>query len=87
MDCDNRVVRALGNPIAYGDLLLKVAQAASRGPRLQPALLGGVGMLEHRLTVLLAPTPLRHIQRFLLPALALGLLIVVLSMPHPVLGR
>ncbi len=87
MDCDNRVVRALGDPIAYGDLLLKVAQAASRGPRLQPALLGGVGMLEHRLTVLLAPTPLRHIQRFLLPALALGLLIVVLSMPHPVLGR
>jgi hypothetical protein len=87
MDCDNRVVSALGNPIAYGELLLKVAQAASRGPRLQPALLGGVGMLEHRLTVLLAPTPLRHVQRFLLPALAIGLLLVVLSMPHPVLGR
>lgn len=85
MDCDNRVVRSLGDPIAYGDLLLKVAQAANRGPRLQPALLGGVGMLEHRLTVLLAPTPLRHIQRFLLPALALVLLYVVLSMPHPVL--
>ncbi|MDQ6635123.1 MAG: M56 family metallopeptidase [Gemmatimonadota bacterium] len=86
MDCDNRVVSALGNPVAYGELLLKVAQAASRGPRLQPALLGGVGMLEHRLTVLLAPTPLRHVQRFLLPAMALGLLFVVLSMPHPVLG-
>jgi hypothetical protein len=87
MDCDNRVVRALGDPHAYGELLLKVAQAASRGPRLQPALLGGVGMLEHRLTRLLAPTPLRHVQRFLLPALALGLLFLVLSMPHPVLGR
>jgi hypothetical protein len=84
MDCDNRVVRALGDPTAYGELLLKVAQAASRGPRLQPALLG-VGMLEHRLTVLLAPTPLRHIQRFLLPAMALLLLFVVLFMPHPVL--
>ena len=86
MDCDNRVVAALGDATAYGTLLLTVAQASSRGPRLQPALLGGVGMLEHRLTMLLSPTPLRHIQRFLLPAMALGLLLVVLSMPHPVLG-
>jgi beta-lactamase regulating signal transducer with metallopeptidase domain len=86
MDCDNRVVAALGDAPAYGELLLKVAQAASRGPRLQPALLGGMGTLERRLTALLAPTPLRHIQRFVLPALALGLLFVVLSMPHPVLG-
>ena len=87
MDCDNRVVGALGDATAYGELLLKVAHAASRGPRLQPAFLGGVGTLERRLTALLAPTPLRHIQRFLLPSLALGLLFVVLSMPHPVLGR
>jgi len=86
MDCDNRVVTGLGDANAYGALLLKIAQATSRGPRLQPALLGGVGMLEHRLTVLLAPTPLRHVQRFLLPALALGLLFLVFSMPHPVLG-
>ncbi len=87
MDCDNRVVNGLGNATAYGELLVKVAQAASRGPRLQPALLGGVGTLERRLTILLAPTPLRHVQRFLLPAVALGLLLVVLKMPHPVLGR
>ena len=87
MDCDNRVVAGLGDATAYGELLLKVAQATSRGPRLQPALLGGVGMLERRLTVLLAPTPLRHVQRCLLPAVALGLLLVVLAMPHPVLGR
>jgi beta-lactamase regulating signal transducer with metallopeptidase domain len=86
MDCDNRVVAALGNATAYGELLLKVAQAASRGPRLQPALLG-VGMLERRLTVLLAPAPLRHVQRLLLPGAALGLLFVVLWMPHPVLER
>ncbi len=85
MDCDNRVVGALGNPRAYGELLFKIGQAASRGPRLQPALLG-VGMLERRLTVLLAPTPLKHVQRFLLPAAAFALLLLVLWMPHPVLG-
>jgi bla regulator protein blaR1 len=85
MDCDNRVVSRLGDAPAYGELLLKVAQASSRGPRLQPALLGGVGTLERRLTVLLAPTPLWHVQRFLLSAAALGLLAIVLLMPHPVL--
>ena len=42
-------------------------------------------MLERRLTTLLAPTPLRRVQRFLLPAAALALLFVVLTMPHPVL--
>jgi beta-lactamase regulating signal transducer with metallopeptidase domain len=86
MDCDRRVVATLGDPTAYGELLLKVAEAASRGPRLQPALLGGVGMLEHRLTVMLAPAPLRHLQRWLVPALVVALLFVVLAMPHPVLG-
>ena len=85
MDCDNRVVNRLGNATAYGELLLKIAQVSSRGPRLQPALLGGMGSLERRLTVLLAPAPLRNIQRFLLPAAVLGLLFVVLVMPHPVL--
>jgi len=87
MDCDNRVVNRLGDRTAYGELLLKVAQATSGGPRLQPAFLGGVGTLERRLTALLAPTPLRHVQRFLLPAAALGLLVVVLLLPHPVLGK
>ena len=85
MDCDNRVVNRLGDAPAYGALLLRVAQASSRGPRLQPALLGGMGSLEHRLTALLSPTPLRHFQRFLLPAAVLALLVVVLVMPHPVL--
>ena len=86
LDCDNRVVAALGDATAYGELLLKVAEAGSRGPRLQPAFLGGMGSLERRLTALLAPTPLRELQRFLLPVVALGLLYVVLVMPHPVLG-
>jgi hypothetical protein len=85
IDCDNRVVSGLGNATAYGELLLKVAQATSRGPRLQPALLGGMGSLERRLTALLAPTPLRYLQRLLLPAIAIGLLFIVLLMPHPVL--
>jgi beta-lactamase regulating signal transducer with metallopeptidase domain len=86
MDCDNRVVSALGNAPAYGELLFKVAQAASRGPRLQPALLG-VGMLEHRLTKLLAPTHLRQVQRMMLAVAAAALLVLVLSMPHPVPGH
>jgi len=85
MDCDNRVVASVGDATAYGELLLKVALAASHGPRLQPALLG-VGMLERRVTALLTPTPLRQVQRFLLPAVACVLLFVVLSLPHPVLG-
>ena len=85
MDCDNRVVSALGDANAYGELLFRVAQAASRGPRLQPAFLGA-GLLERRLTALVAPVPLRKVQRFLLPAVALGLLLLVLRMPHPVLG-
>jgi hypothetical protein len=66
-------------------LLFKVAQASSRGPRLQPAFLGA-GLLERRLTALLAPTPLRHVQRFLLPAVACVLLFIVLTLPHPVLS-
>ncbi|MGK2963442.1 MAG: M56 family metallopeptidase [Gemmatimonadaceae bacterium] len=86
MDCDKRVVSALGDPRAYGELLLKVALAANRGPRLQPAFLGA-GMLERRLIALVAPVPLRHIQRFLLPALACLMIFVLLSMPHPVLAR
>lgn len=86
MDCDNRVVSVLGNARAYGELLLRVAENSNRGPRLQPALLG-VGMLEKRLTVLLAPTTLRTVQKILFPVLAAALLLLVLSMPHPVLGH
>lgn len=86
MDCDNRVVAALGDANAYGTLLLKVAESGNRGPRLQPAFLG-MGTLERRLTALLAPTPLRQAQRVLLPLLALGALALVLSMPHPVVGH
>jgi hypothetical protein len=86
MDCDNRVVGALGDPHAYGRLLLRVAEAGSRGPRLQPAFLGA-GMLEQRLTRLVAPTQLRRIQRVLVPSLVVALLALVLWMPHPIPGH
>ena len=86
LDCDNRVVAALGDAPAYGELLLTVAQAASRAPRLQPAFLGGAGSLERRLTALVSPTPLRRAQKFLLPVLTLALLFIVVWMPHPILG-
>ena len=87
VDCDNRVVSALGDAPAYGELLFKVAQAGNHGPRLprlQPAFLGGAGMLERRLNMLLAPTQLRAAQRWLLPIAACVILFVVLSLPHPV---
>lgn len=86
VDCDNRVIAALGNPTAYGSLLLKIAEAASRGPRLQPAFLGGAGSLEKRITMLVGPTPLRQLQQFLIPIAVGVLLFFALSIRHPVVG-
>jgi bla regulator protein BlaR1 len=83
MDCDRRVVAALGAPADYGELLLSVASAANRGPRLQPALLGGVGMLEQRITALVAPASRGLAYRVGAPLLALALLAIVFSVPHP----
>jgi beta-lactamase regulating signal transducer with metallopeptidase domain len=83
MDCDRRVVATLGGPDTYGELLLTVAEAANRGPRLQPALLGGVGMLERRITALVAPVSRSLAVRLGAPLLALLLLAAVLSVPHP----
>ena len=87
MDCDRRVVAALGDAVGYGELLLDVAAAASRGPRLQPALLGGSGMLERRLTALVAAGERGVVSRFVAPVAALVLVAVVLSVPHPEMGR
>jgi bla regulator protein blaR1 len=86
MDCDQRVVSALGDPTAYGTLLLRVAEAASRGPRLQPALLGRVGMVEQRLTLLVSSVPRGRVMRVLTPLMACAILLAALSMPHPVLA-
>jgi bla regulator protein BlaR1 len=84
LDCDTRVVAALGDATAYGETLLAIAQAASPGPRLQPALLG-VGSLERRLVALVAPAPLRQYERWLAPALIAAILGVVLALPHPII--
>ena len=93
-DCDRRVVRALGDARAYGALLLRVAEAAGRGPHLapltrgvQPAFLGRAGMLERRLTALVRP-PTRgdheHVSRVVLPLVAGALLAALLALPHPI---
>ena len=86
LDCDNRVVAALGDAPAYGALLFRVAEASNRGPRLQPAFLGGAGMLETRLRKLVAPGARSWVQRLVLPAFALVLLAMVLTIPHPVVS-
>ncbi|HET9439027.1 MAG TPA: M56 family metallopeptidase [Longimicrobiales bacterium] len=86
MDCDNRVVSALGHPRRYGELLLRVAQTGSRGPRLQPGFIGGIGTLERRLRALVAPAALSRALRYLLLFTAIALLLAVLAVPHPVLG-
>jgi bla regulator protein blaR1 len=86
MDCDARVVAALGDADAYGELLLTVAAAASRGPALQPALLGA-GMLERRLVALVAPRERRVREWLLAGAAAVMLVAMVLSVPHPQLAR
>lgn len=86
LDCDHRVVNALGNADKYGELLLTIAEAATRGPRLQPGFVGGMGSLERRLTTLVAPPQISRFMRLALPAVAIALLIAVLSAPHPVTG-
>jgi bla regulator protein BlaR1 len=84
LDCDRRVVRTLGNAAAYGELLLRVAEASSRGPKLRPGLIGGTAMLERRLSWLVAPPYLSRVQRAVLPAIAIILLLLALLTPHPV---
>lgn len=84
LDCDRRVVKALGNAAAYGELLLKVAEASSRGPRLRPGLIGGTAMLERRLMRLVTPAYTSRVQRVVLPVVAVILLLLALLTPHPV---
>ena len=87
MDCDRRVVASLGDALGYGALLVDVAAAASHGPRLQPALLGGSGMLERRLTALVGAGRRGIVEWVVAPVLAITLVAIVLSVPHPELGR
>ena len=87
MDCDRRVVAALGDAVAYAELLVNVAEASSRGPRLQPALLGGTGMLERRLTALLDAGRRGLLEWLVAPLAAVALVAVALSVPHPEMRR
>ncbi|HEV7991569.1 MAG TPA: M56 family metallopeptidase [Gemmatimonadaceae bacterium] len=87
MDCDTRVVAALGDPQSYGSMLLTVAQASGGPSRLQPGLLGAAGMLERRLVALLAPATPHRAHRVLMAVAACLLLVAVLSTPHPVAGH
>ena len=83
MDCDRRVVAALGDGPAYGELLLQIAQRASPAPRVQPAFLGQVGMLERRLIALVTPERRRVGGRVLAALAAAALLYAVAAVPHP----
>jgi len=86
MDCDQRVVSTLGEPRRYASLLLDVAQAGGRGPRLQPGFMGGAVALEQRLRALVKPTSYSRTWRYLAIVAAMLLLCLALSVPHPVLG-
>lgn len=85
IDCDNRVLAAGRDAQTYGELLLKVAARESPGLRIQPAFLGGAGMLERRLRHMLAPSRLSKRQRILAVIIAFVVLVMALVTPHPVL--
>jgi hypothetical protein len=85
LDCDRRVISALGDPEAYGNLLLTVASAPP-GPRVQPAFLGGAGSLERRLRGLLTRRPVGRLECALAVTAAALLLLLVLATPHPIAG-
>ena len=84
IDCDNRVLTGRRDASNYGELLLKVA-ASETPARMQPAFLGGRGMLERRLRHMLAPIRLTRLRRILVLCLAAAVLLVALAMPHPIL--
>lgn len=82
LDCDRRVVAALGDARAYGAMLLGVAEASRRGRAPQPALLG-TGALEGRIAALVAPSSRTVVRRVAAAAAAAALLAAVLLLPHP----
>lgn len=84
IDCDARVVGALGDARGYGKLLLGVAAASGRDSCLQPGFLAGRWSLERRLTQLVAAESPRS-RRIAFAVGALALAALVLLLPHPVL--
>ena len=85
IDCDNRVLTGRRDASSYGELLLKVAASETPAARMQPAFLGGRGMLERRLHHMLAPIRLTRLRRILVLCLAAAVLLVALATPHPIL--
>lgn len=85
IDCDNRVLAGRSETSSYGELLLKVAASEASAPRMQPAFLGGRGMLERRLRHMFAPIQLTQLRRILVLCLAAAVLLVALATPHPIL--
>lgn len=84
LDCDARVVRALGDSTTYASFLLSVAEATAPDRRLQPSFIGGSGSLERRLRSLLARPKHWAVTFVVAPVLTLALLGLALAMPHPV---
>jgi bla regulator protein blaR1 len=82
-DCDQRVVSALGNVRAYGELLLKVASASGGRPSLQPGFVSGPGAVEQRIAQLVGASSTGGLRRaFSLMAVA-SLLYLAFMIPHP----
>jgi len=86
MDCDRRVVEALGSPEMYAQLLVRVAEAAQGRSFVQPALVGRHGMLEQRIRHLV--DGVEHSRGVRVSALIGAALVagLVLAAPHPMTG-
>lgn len=83
VDCDQRVVRALGNAHAYGTILLRLAESYTYGSRMHITSVGFTGSLEHRLTRLVAASPMRRSARVIAAALAGAIFYLLFTVPHP----
>jgi hypothetical protein len=86
IDCDRRVVRTLGEPETYAEMLYRIADATRRAPTPQPALMGARHALEYRLRMITSPAgaigPMRWAGVMTAIVLALGILLL----PHPVVA-
>ncbi|HUP90351.1 MAG TPA: M56 family metallopeptidase [Longimicrobiales bacterium] len=83
LDCDERVIRSLGNSNRYAKLLLNAAQVPGYAVQMQPSFLGVKGSLERRLKALITPMSVRPFYRYCLVAIAVLALVLVMRTPHP----
>lgn len=82
LDCDARVIRAVGNPSEYGRVLLAVGERYTSSLPLAAALSEPRPLLEQRIDAMTAPRPRRPF-RAALPFLALALLATVAATRAP----